>query len=376
MADSKITALTSIGASTDPANDPLVLVDVSDTSMAATGTTKKVTLNQLLGASGTATLASATITGAATVGTTLGVTGVSSFAAGTAALPALTRTGDTNTGIYYPAADTVAVTTAGTERVRVNSSGQIGFGVVPEAWSGDFKALQLGYPNFIAGNDGAYRVDVGVNAYYDGGYRYAASSVAASLYTQASGAHNWSTKAAGTAGNLVSFTPVMSLDTSGNLTVANGNVILGTSGKGIDFSATSSGSGTMTSELLNDYEEGTWTGTLIGVTTNPTVPVTATGKYTKIGRQVTIVISFSNVSTVGASGVVGITGLPFTEDGERAVGTAALHTFDFDSGTSVYADVSGSTLFFSSQLTNAAWRDVKHNAGTGRYLRTTVTYNV
>jgi len=68
MPDSKITALTSIGASTDPANDPLVLVDVSDTSMAASGTTKKVTLNQLLGASGTATLASATITGDLTAG--------------------------------------------------------------------------------------------------------------------------------------------------------------------------------------------------------------------------------------------------------------------------------------------------------------------
>ena len=69
MADSKITALTSISTSTDPANDPLVIVDVSDTSMAATGTTKKVTLNQLLGASGTATLASATITGDLTVDT-------------------------------------------------------------------------------------------------------------------------------------------------------------------------------------------------------------------------------------------------------------------------------------------------------------------
>ena len=64
MADSKITALTSISTSSDPANDPLVIVDVSDTSMAATGTTKKVTLNQLLACSPTATLASATITGA------------------------------------------------------------------------------------------------------------------------------------------------------------------------------------------------------------------------------------------------------------------------------------------------------------------------
>lgn len=75
MPDSKITALTSISTSTDPANDPLVIVDVSDTSMAATGTTKKVTLNNLLACSPTATLASATITGNSTVGGSLGVTG-------------------------------------------------------------------------------------------------------------------------------------------------------------------------------------------------------------------------------------------------------------------------------------------------------------
>jgi len=69
MPDSKITALASTGTGTDPANDPLVIVDVSDTSMAATGTTKKVTLNNLLACSPTATLASATITGDLTVDT-------------------------------------------------------------------------------------------------------------------------------------------------------------------------------------------------------------------------------------------------------------------------------------------------------------------
>ena len=68
MPDSKITALASTGTGTDPANDPLVIVDVSDTSMAASGTTKKVTLNNLLACSPTATLASATITGALTIG--------------------------------------------------------------------------------------------------------------------------------------------------------------------------------------------------------------------------------------------------------------------------------------------------------------------
>jgi hypothetical protein len=104
--------------------------------MAASGTTKKITSNQILGAGGTATLASATVTGAATVGTTLGVTGVSTFAAGTALLPALTTTGDVNTGIYYPAADTFAVTTGGTERYRVDSSGNLLLGTTSNAPAG------------------------------------------------------------------------------------------------------------------------------------------------------------------------------------------------------------------------------------------------
>ena len=79
MPDSKITALASIGTGADPANDPLVIVDVSDTSMAASGTTKKVTLNNLLASGPAATLSSATVTGAVTVGTTLGVTGAATF---------------------------------------------------------------------------------------------------------------------------------------------------------------------------------------------------------------------------------------------------------------------------------------------------------
>ena len=152
MADSKITALTAL-TSADPANDMIPIVDVSDTPPAS-GNTKRISINNILAASGTATLASATITGAATVGTTLGVTGastlasvgvtgaatvgttlgvtgVSTFAAGTQLLPALTTTGDTNTGIYYPAADTFAVTTGGAERYRVDSSGNVGVGLTP-----------------------------------------------------------------------------------------------------------------------------------------------------------------------------------------------------------------------------------------------------
>jgi hypothetical protein len=68
MADTKITALTAISSIT-PATFPLPIVDLLDTTMAGSGTTKKVTVNQILGCGGTATLASATITGDLTVDT-------------------------------------------------------------------------------------------------------------------------------------------------------------------------------------------------------------------------------------------------------------------------------------------------------------------
>jgi len=71
---------------------------------------------------------------ASTVGGTvssLAVTGVASFADGTAALPSIAHTGDLNAGLFFPAADTVAVSTSGTERMRVTTSGLVGIGTTP-----------------------------------------------------------------------------------------------------------------------------------------------------------------------------------------------------------------------------------------------------
>jgi len=66
-----------------------------------------------------------------TLAGTLGVTGITTVAAGTALLPALTTTGDTNTGFWFPAADTIAASTGGTERIRVTSGGNVGIACTP-----------------------------------------------------------------------------------------------------------------------------------------------------------------------------------------------------------------------------------------------------
>lgn len=114
---------------------------------------------------------------------------------------------------------------------------------------------------------------------------------------------------------------------SGNVTLIDGNLIIGTSGKGIDFSATSHPAG-MTSELLNDYEEGTFTPVIEGSTTVGTATyATAIGRYTKIGRQVSFEIVLDWSAGSGA-GVLRIGGLPFTSSSTATVPAACIGIID------------------------------------------------
>jgi hypothetical protein len=76
------------------------------------------------------------------------------------------------------------------------------------------------------------------------------------------------------------------------------------------FPATQSASSD--ANTLDDYEEGTWTGTLTGTVSNPSTAVTATGKYTKIGNTVAVQVFFENKNTSGASGDARVSGLPFS----------------------------------------------------------------
>jgi len=98
---------------------------------------------------------------------------------------------------------------------------------------------------------------------------------------------------------------------TGNVALNRGNLVMA-NGQGIDFSATTDGSGTSTSELLDDYEEGTFQNTIEGGTTAGTCTyVLRLGRYTKIGDQVHFGIqTVFNTHTGTGDFVVG--GLPYT----------------------------------------------------------------
>jgi hypothetical protein len=105
------------------------------------------------------------------------------------------------------------------------------------------------------------------------------------------------------------FTDYFRVDSGTSDITVGKNIRFLSSGLGIDFSATS---GTGTSELFDDYEEGTWTPVVSDGTNDATMNVSTSGSYTKIGNTV-FFRARARVSSLGSvSGAVRITGLPFT----------------------------------------------------------------
>ena len=141
----------------------------------------------------------------------------------------------------------------------------------------------------------------------------------------------------------------MRIDSSGNVNVKTGNLVIGTSGKGIDFSAaTPDGTGSTGSEVLDDYEEGDFTPTLISG--GDATLSTSLAKYTKIGNRVFITIYVSLVKNSSTS-VLEMSGLPFTNIG-NSWGSGLVNT---SSALNIGARAKSST----------ATMDFKNPAGDG-----------
>jgi hypothetical protein len=124
------------------------------------------------------------------------------------------------------------------------------------------------------------------------------------------------------------------------LTLPNANLVIGTAGKGIDFSA-NTGTAGMTSELLNWYEEGTWTPNQ-GSGLSVIGTFSSVGTYTKIGRLVFVRGAISATTSVSfpSGGATICTNLPFT----AAAGTPGSAFNDALSASAAIA-VSGAIIY-------------------------------
>ena len=150
-----------------------------------------------------------------------------------------------------------------------------------------------------------------------------------------------------------------------SVTASTGNFVVGTAGQGIDFSATS---GTGTSELLADYEEGTWTPSDTSGA-GLTLTITGTSTYTKIGRQVIANADITYPITVDAS-LTFVGGLPFTTAAAPS-GAGSIGYTDY--GTWITASPGGGGTSFrfigaTAFLTNAQL--------SGKRVQVTIIYIV
>ena len=127
---------------------------------------------------------------------------------------------------------------------------------------------------------------------------------------------------------------------------------------------------------LDDYEEGTWTGTLVGYYGNPSSTVTTTGQYTKIGNAVHVAFNFENANTSGASGNMWVTGLPFVHSGPYCIIPCQMSVAGTFGSTSPFGLISGDICYFYYHVNQSSTAAVFHNAGTGRYIRVSGTYKV
>jgi hypothetical protein len=129
------------------------------------------------------------------------------------------------------------------EKMRLDSSGNLGLGVTPSAWgtSGTIlKAMEFGSygGNFVAGANGFAGLFVGANAYFNGTNWIYKTTGGATYYNPSASTHSWWVAPSGTAGNAITFTQAMTLDASGNLALGSTS-ILGSTNRASFTNATS-----------------------------------------------------------------------------------------------------------------------------------------
>jgi hypothetical protein len=173
--------------------------------------------------------------------------------------------------------------------ITIDSSENVGIGVVPEAWHSSFVGVDYGASGSIFAHKTEFEHSLLNNAYYDGTWKYKNAAPATRIAFSATGA-DFFRAASGTADAALTWDAMASF-------TANGLTFNGD---------------TAAANALDDYEEGTWTPVITMSVTAPSVTYTyQVGRYTKIGNIVTIYADMHWSSLSGGAGNARIV-LPFT----------------------------------------------------------------
>ena len=240
----------------------------------------------------------------------------------------IVHTGDTNTAIRFPAADTVTVETSGSERMRIDSTGNVGIGTSSPACG-----LHVDNPDNAA-----------ITAIFD------------------------------TDNSAVKMVFRNNTETGNNVQIgADGSNLVGLTG-GTERIRIQSGGGisfngdTATANALDDYEEGSWTPTLTSNATAPTITSYSNrvGKYTKVGDLLYVTCFIRAILSSAGTGTPRVSGFPFNTIGGvyQPVYTGLVSLLNnatdsqpysvsgnyvqFDGGTSYNADGGDRYLCFSA----------------------------
>jgi hypothetical protein len=123
--------------------------------------------------------------------------------------------------------------------------------------------------------------------------------------------------------------------------------------------------GTGAANLLDDYEEGTWTATVADASTGGNTSSTYTGRYRKVGTLVTVFCSMTNIDTTGltAANVLYVQGLPFTSNANnQTVGVCKVDTVDLSTRTYVYSNMGGNDSWLNFQAAGDSIAEVNIDA--------------
>ena len=220
----------------------------------------------------------------------------------------IVHTGDTNTAIRFPAADTITTETGGSERVRVDSSGNVGIGKTSPNIGSHTRVLTVSN----TGTSARTGVEIEGNT--------ANAHGVLEFYNN---------------GTLVSGLNSRGSDRLQFVTGSGGTVRGQFTSNGLNF-----GSDNTAATAINDYEEGSWTPNIRNDGTTATWN-NQTGTYVKIGKQVTCwwnADGGSSPRSGGTSSALIMTGLPFSQSmfGNPILGIVGANK---SSGTGLYSTI-------------------------------------